>query len=68
MYKEFRQSKQRLAVFEDEIIRKINVLFDADESKREFLEVHDMEIPEIKSELFEHDIRIKNLEKKVIGA
>lgn len=67
-YKEIRAVNQRLAVFEHEITKKIDALFDADTTRKELLEIHDDEIPEIKSKLFEHSIRIDILESKVIGA
>ena len=59
---------KRLAVFQEEITPKINILLDADKTRQELLEIHDLEITEIREEQFKHSVRIKNLERKVIGA
>ena len=64
---EIREVNQRLAVFQEDITRKVNVLFDADATRREHLEFYDKKIPEMNTELFNHSIRIKNLESKVVG-
>lgn len=64
----FRELNERLAVCQIENGKKVDVLFDADETRKQHLEQHDKEIPEIKSTLFEHAMRIKNLESKVVGA
>ena len=68
LLKEIRAVNQRLAACQLENGKKVDVLFDADETRKQLLEIHDEEIPEIKSTLFNYDIRIKNLESKVIGA
>ena len=68
MRKGFRELNERLAVCQIENGKKVDVLFDADETRKQHLEQHDKEIPEIKSTLFEHAMRIKNLESKVVGA
>lgn len=65
---EIRAVNQRLAVFQEEITKKVNVLFDADATRKEHLEFYDKKIPEISAELFNHSVRIKNLESKVVGA
>ena len=63
-----RKVNQRLAVFQEEITKKVDVLIDADITRQEHIEIHDIEITEIREGQFEHDVKIKNLEKKVIGA
>ena len=65
---EIRLVNQRLAVFQEEVTPKINILFDADATRKELLEIHDSEICEIKKEQFEHTLKIERLEHKVIGA
>ena len=68
LFKEIRAVNERLAACQLVNGKKVDVLFDADETRKQLLEIHDEEIPEIKSTLFNYDIRIKNLESKVIGA
>ena len=65
---EVRGVNQRLAVFQEDITPKINILFDADETRKELLDIHDSEICNIKQEQFEHTLKINRLEQKVIGA
>ena len=65
---EIRGVNQRLAVFQEDITPKINILFDSDTAIREHLEFYDSEICEIKKEQFEQALRISRLEQKVIGA
>lgn len=65
---ELRKTNQRLAVFQEDITKKVNILLDADKARQELLEIHDSEISEIKEKQFEHSTRINILEKKVIGA
>ena len=65
---EIRLVNQRLAVFQEDITPKIDILFDADKTRQELLEIHDSEICDIKKEQFEHTLRIERLEHKVIGA
>ena len=62
------EGNQRLAVFQQEITPKINILFDADETRKEKLKIHDSEIGNIKQEQFEHALKINRLEQQVIGA
>ena len=68
LFKEIRAVNERLAACQLVNGKKVDVLFDADETRRQLLEIHDEEIPEIKSTLFNYDIRIKNLESNVIGS
>ena len=68
LFKEIHAVNERLAACQLVNGKKVDVLFDADETRKQLLEIHDEEIPEIKSTLFNYDIRIKNLESKVIGA
>ena len=65
---EIRAVNQRLAVFQEDITPKIQALFDADETRKELLDIHDSEICDIKREQFEHTLKIERLEQKVIGA
>ena len=65
---EVRAGNQRLAVFQEDITPKINILFDADATRKELLDIHDSEICNIKQEQFEHTLKINRLEQKVIGA
>ena len=65
---EIREVNQRLAVFQEDVTPKINILFDADETRKELLEIHESEICNIKQEQFEHTLKINRLEQKVIGA
>lgn len=67
-YQEIRAVNQRLAVYQEETSKRVDTLFDADTTRLELLEIHDEEIPEIKSELYNHSIRIKILESKTVGA
>ena len=66
--KKIEEGNQRLAVFQQDITPKINILFDADETRKELLDIHDSEICNIKKEQFEHTLKINRLEQKVIGA
>ncbi len=61
---EIRQDKN-LAEFRKEVNRKFDTLSKTDNKIKTMLKNH---YTEIKSELFSHSIRIKNLEEKVIGA
>lgn len=65
---ELRKTNQRLAVFQEEFTKKVNILLDADKARQDLLEIHDSEISEVKEKQFEHTTRINILEKKVIGA
>lgn len=68
LLEEIHEVNQRLAVFQEEITLKVNILLDADKARQELLEIHDSEITEVREEQFKHSVRITNLEKKVIGA
>ena len=68
LLEEIHEVNKRLAVFQEEITPKVNILLDADKTRQELLEIHDSEITEIREKQFNHSVRITNLEKRVIGA
>ena len=65
---EIRAVNGRLAAFQVEILQKVQTLFDADSARKEHLEDYDERIQNISSQLFEHSVRISNLETKFRGA
>lgn len=65
MREELRETNQRLAAFQEDITKKVNILLDADKARQELLEIHDAEISEISKKQFEHSTRINILEQKV---
>ena len=66
--KKIDEGNQRLAVYQHDVTQETKALFDADETRKEKLEIHDLEIGNIKQEQFEHTLKINRLEQKVIGA
>ena len=58
---EVRAVNQRLAVFQEDITPKINVLFDADKTKQEHLDIHDSEICEIRKKQSAYDFKVLTL-------
>ena len=62
LHEETREVNARLAAFQIEMSQKAQTLFDADQTRKEKLEDYDERIQNISSQLFEHSVRIKNLE------
>ena len=63
--KGLRETNQRLAAFQEDITKKVNILLDADKARQELLEIHDAQISEISKTQFEHSTKINILEQKV---
>jgi len=59
---------QRFTKFDYEINKKIDTLFDAFTTNKEKDLVHEKEIASLNAKVFNHDIRISNLEDKVLTA
>lgn len=58
---EIRAVNQRLAVFQEDITPKINILFDADKTRQEHLDIHDSEICEIRKKQSAYDFKVLTL-------
>ena len=65
---EIREVNGRLAVFQEEMTRKVNVLFDADLTRQEHLESYDKELARFMEKTDNHSIRIEILEAKTRSA
>lgn len=65
---EIREVNGRLAVFQEEMTRKVNVLFDADLTRQEHLESYDKELARLMEKTDNHSIRIEILEAKTRSA
>ncbi len=68
LHKEIREVNSRLAAFQIEMSQKVQTLFDADLTRKENMEDYDERLQNISSELFNHSVRINNLEQKVVGS
>ena len=68
LHKEIREVNSRLAAFQIEMSQKVQTLFDADLTRRENMEDYDERLQNISSELFNHSVRINDLEQKVVGS
>ena len=66
--KNVREIKRDFAVFDFEINRKIDTLFDAISVNNEKHVSYEENIVSLNSKVFNHDIRISNLEDKVLTA
>ena len=66
--KEIRAVNARLAVFQEEMTRKVNVLFDADLTRQQHLESYDKELQQLMEKTTNHSIRIEILEAKTRSA
>ena len=67
LHEETREVNARLAAFQIEMSQKAQTLFDADQTRKEKLEDYDERIQNISSQLFEHSVRIKNLEHVAVN-
>ena len=65
---EIREVNGRLAVFQEEMTRKVNVLFDADLTRQEHLESYDKQLEQLMEKTDNHSIRIEILEAKTRSA
>ena len=65
---EFKNLNNKFTVFDYEINRKIDSLFDAFVVNTEKDLVHEEEIVALEEKFFNHDIRISNLENKILTA
>ena len=63
-----REVNGRLAVFQEEMTRKVNVLFDADLTRQEHLESYDKQLEQLMEKTDNHSIRIEILEAKTRSA
>ena len=66
--KNVRELRQDFAVFDFEINRKIDTLCDADTVNQEKHDFFENKIVSLEAKDFNHDIRISNLEDKVLTA
>lgn len=65
---EIRAVNGRLAVFQEEMTRKVNVLFDTDLTRQQHLESYDKELQQLMEKTTNHSIRIEILEAKTRSA